>query len=171
MGAADECLCREVGMSAIRKKAIDGLSVGDVLSVTRTFHEEDTMRFGEITRDSNPVHYDDRFAAGKGLNGRVCHGLLVAGIITQIGGQIGWFASGINFRFLQPVYFGDTITCTVKITSVDGKGRAGAEASYSNQKGMVVMTADMFGILPDRDERTIMRAILEAEGSDISGEE
>tara|TARA_R110002167_G_scaffold145518_2_gene336489 strand:+ start:2008 stop:2397 length:390 start_codon:yes stop_codon:yes gene_type:complete len=88
----------------IREQTVRGLKAGDVFTVTRTFTENDTVTFGEISRDMNPIHYDEHFAAAKGFRGKICHGLLVGGMITEVGGQIGWLASGMNFRFRRPVY-------------------------------------------------------------------
>ena len=143
-------------MSEIRKQAIEGLTVGQQLKVTRRFAESDMLRFGEVTRDYNPVHYDARFAAAKKFGDRICHGLLVAGMITEIGGQIGWLASGMNFRFKRPVYFGDTIECTLTVTAIDADGRARASAIYRNQHGQEVLSGDLYGILPGDEERRIM---------------
>jgi len=79
------------------------------------------MVFAEISRDYNPVHFDARFASIKGFSNPICHGLLIAGMVTEIGGQIGWLASGMNFRFVKPVYFGDTIECRLTITEIERK--------------------------------------------------
>jgi 3-hydroxybutyryl-CoA dehydratase len=143
-------------MTNIRQKAVQGLIVGDTFTVTRTFTESDMHNYADITRDYNPVHFDERFAAAKNFNGKICHGLLAAGIITEIGGQIGWLATGMDFRFKKPVYFGDTITCRFTITSVDEKRRATAEAVYKNQEGLVVLEATITGILPNARERDIL---------------
>ena len=113
-------------MSEIRKKAVEGVKVNDMFTVERTFTEQDVMQFADITRDYNPFHLDDRFAAVKKLPGRICHGLLVASMMTQIGGQMGWLASRFDIHFKKPVYFGDTITCTVTLHSIDEKGRVKA---------------------------------------------
>jgi len=84
-------------MSHIRKKAIAGLKPGDSFTVSRTFTEQDTMIFADVSRDYNPVHFDDRFADAKNFRGRICHGLLVASLATEIGGQIGWLALRHDF--------------------------------------------------------------------------
>lgn len=150
-------------MSEIRRKAIAGLKVGDSFTVTRTFTEEDMLAFAGITRDYNPVHFDDRFAAVKKFNGRICHGLMVAGMLTEIGGQCGWLASGMNFRFKKPVYFNDTITCLCTLTTMDEKNRAEAEAVFTNQHGEVVLEASLFGVLPNARERLVLKDLLDSE--------
>jgi len=147
----------------MRKQAIAGLKLGDSFSVSRTFTEQDTIAFADISGDYNPVHFDDRFANAKNFRGRICHGLLVASLATEIGGQIGWLASGMNFRFKKPVYFGDTIECSLTITELDDRNRAKAEAVFKNQHNETVIEAHVTGIIPGPQERRVMEAML-AEG-------
>ena len=148
-------------MSEIRRKAITGLKVGDSFTVKRTFTEKDMRTFAEITRDYNPVHFDDRFAAVKNFNGRICHGLMVAAMLTEVGGQIGWLASVMNFRFKKPVYFGDTVTCKLTITEIDARNRARAFAKYQNEAGVVVLEADLEGIVPAEPEQDVLTAMVQ----------
>ena len=143
-------------MSQIRNQTIQGLTVGETFTVSRKFTEQDMIAFADITRDYNPIHFDKRFAEAKNLKGRICHGLLVGSLLTEIGGQIGWLASEMNFRFKKPVYFGDTIECTLTITKIDGQNRAGAGVIYRNQDGSVVLEAELAGILPDDRERKVL---------------
>jgi acyl dehydratase len=147
-------------MSEIRRKAIAGLKIGDSFIIQRTFTEKDMTAFAEITRDYNPVHFDNRFAAAKQFNGRICHGLQVAAMLTEIGGQMGWLASVMNFRFKKPVYFGDTVTCKLTITAVDARNRARAVAAYHNQAGVVVLEADLEGIVPAAPEQDVLKAMV-----------
>ena len=147
-------------MSNIRARTIQGLKAGDTFRVTRTFCEEDVFRFADITRDYNPIHFDDRFAGTKKLNGRICHGLLVGSLLTEIGGQIGWLASRMNFRFKGPVFLGDTVTCTLRITEIDSENRAQASAQFANQQGSVVLEAELGGILPGEPELEVLKAII-----------
>jgi acyl dehydratase len=150
-------------MSTIRRKAIDGLKVGDTFTVTRIFTEQEVFQFADITRDYNPIHFNDRFAEVKKFKGRICHGLLAASIVTEIGGQIGWLASGMRFVFKKPVFFKDTITCEFTITEIDRKRRAKAEAIYKNQDGTIVLEAQLSGIVPGPSEQRVLQAIV-AEG-------
>ena len=150
-------------MSDIRAKTISGLNAGDSFIISRTFSEKDMIAFACITRDYNPVHFDDRFARAKNFKGRICHGLLKAGMITEIGGQIGWLATQMNFKFKKPVYFGDTITCCFTITEVDEIGWARAEGTMQNQEGLVTVEAWITGRLPDRRDIDVLKAMV-AEG-------
>ena len=147
-------------MSQIRRKTIEGLKAGDSFAVSRTFTEQDMLIFAEISRDYNPVHFDPRFAEAKKFRGRISHGLLVGSMITEIGGQIGWLASGMNFRFRKPVYFEDTIECSMTITGIDERNRATAEAVFKNQLDEVVIEAHVTGIVPSEPERRVMELMV-----------
>jgi len=150
-------------MSHIRNKTIEGLEPGHVFSVARTFTEQDMIDFARITRDYNPVHFDDRFSAANNFQGRICHGLLVGSLLTEIGGQIGWLASGMDFRFKRPVYFGDTVACDFTITDINDRGKAKAKAVFKNQDDIIVLEARLTGILPAASEKQILSAMV-AEG-------
>ena len=151
-------------MSQIRNRTAQGLAIGETFTVSRKFTEQDILNFADITRDYNPIHFDERFVAAKNLKGRICHGLLVGSLLTEIGGQMGWLASEMNFRFKKPVYFGDTIECSLTITKIDGL-RAKAEVIYRNQDGLVVLEAELAGFLPGDRERAVLDAILGEEPS------
>lgn len=148
-------------MSEIRRKAISGLKIGDSFAIKRTFTEEDMFAFAGITRDYNPVHFDDRFAAVKKFDGRICHGLMVAAMLTEVGGQMGWLASVMNFRFKKPVYVGDTVTCKLTITEIDVRNRARAFAEYHNEAGLVVLEADLEGIVPAEPEQDVLKTMVQ----------
>jgi acyl dehydratase len=143
-------------MSALRERAIAGLDVGETFTVARTFTRRDSEAFGDLSRDYNPVHYDDRFARRKGLDGLICHGLLTGSMVCEIGGQIGLLASDMHFSFRRPVYFGDTITCEMRLSEIDKRGRARFEARLTNQAGQLVVTAEVTGRLPSPGDRDVL---------------
>ena len=144
------------------------LQIGDTYSDFVVFRQEDVETFARLTGDYNPIHFDPRFVAVKGLKHRICHGLLVGGMITEVGGQNGWLASGISFRFKRPVYFGDTITCTLTITEIDEKDRAKADAVLVNQDGDVVLSAHLTGRVPGKAEIQVLKQMVE-EGDPSNG--
>jgi 3-hydroxybutyryl-CoA dehydratase len=146
---------------SIRKKAVHGLKPGDVFIYTRRFKKEESRVFGDLTNDYNPVHYDSRWTEEKGFKGLICHGLLIGGMICEFGGQVGWLATGMNFKFLAPVYFNDTILCRVTITYIEKNGRAGADAVFTNQDKKKVGLAEMTGLLPLKKEKQILIQMME----------
>lgn len=141
---------------SIRGQVLEGLGPGTVFTIRRTFSREETESFGDLTRDYNPVHYDQEFARVSGYPGLICHGLLVGGMICEIGGQLGWLATSMDFRYLKPVYFGDTITCRFEITSIDENNRAEALAEFRNQNNDKVLEARLGGFLPDGKKREVL---------------
>jgi 3-hydroxybutyryl-CoA dehydratase len=147
-------------MVSFRERAAAGLQVGDSFRTSRTFTDDDVIRFANISRDYNPVHFDARFAKAKNFLVPICHGLLAASMVTELGGQIGWLASAMNLRFKGPVYVGDRVTCTWLITVIDPNGRAKASATLENQDGMVVIEAEISGIVPGDAERKVLGEML-----------
>ncbi|HBP5039391.1 TPA: MaoC family dehydratase [Pseudomonas aeruginosa] len=149
-------------MTNIRQCAAEGLRIGDRFTITRRFTSEDIVSFARLSRDYNPVHCDSDYAALKGLRAPVAHGLLTASLITEIGGQIGWFAMSMSFRFKRPVYADETLTCDWVIREIDEKGRAKAEVSIINGEGITVLEAETTGVLPGESERQRLVKMLAA---------
>jgi len=144
----------------IRLNAVKGLREGDSFSYRRAFSQAETIAFGDMTRDYNPVHYDSRWAGLKGFRGVICHGLLVGSMICEFGGQVGWLATGMNFKFIKPVYFDDTVNCSITITKIEQSGRAEAEAFFTNQNGEQVCYVHLKGRVPLSPERDLLKKML-----------
>lgn len=105
---------------AITAFFIDDLSVGQSASYTRTVTEADVQKFGEVSGDFNPLHFDETYAKSTIFRGRIAHGVLSLSFIsTVLGTQLpgaGAIFLGATVRFKSPVRIGDTVTatCTVK---------------------------------------------------------
>ncbi len=155
-------------MLGCRQRAAEGLQVGDSFKTSRTFTDDDVIRFAKISRDYNPVHFDARFAKARNLRAPICQGLLTASLVTEIGGQIGWLASAMNFRFKGPVYVGETITCSWVITAIEQNGRAKASVTITKEDGASVIEAEISGIVPGVEERRILSQML-SEGDPTNG--
>jgi 3-hydroxymyristoyl/3-hydroxydecanoyl-(acyl carrier protein) dehydratase len=93
---------------------------------------------------------------------------LVISPLTEIGGQIGWLATGMEIKFKKPVYCGDTIECVFTITEIDERNNAKAEMVFTNQAGLVVAEAILTGKVPGVREKQIMHSIL-SEGDPTNG--
>ena len=155
-------------MAGFRERAAEGLQVGDSFRTSRTFTEDDVIRFARISRDYNPVHFDARFAKAKNFPAPICHGLLAASLVTEIGGQIGWLASAMNFRFKGPVYVGETITCSWVMAAIEQNGRAKASVTITKEDGTTVIEAEISGIVPGVEERKVLSQML-SEGDPTNG--
>jgi 3-hydroxybutyryl-CoA dehydratase len=155
-------------MIGFRERAAEGLQVGDTFRTSRTYTDDDVIRFAQISRDYNPVHFDNRFAKARNFSAPICHGLLAASMATEIGGQIGWLASVMNFRFKGPVYVGETITCTWVMTAIDQNGRAKASVTFTKEDDITVIEAEISGIMPGVEERKVLSQML-LEGDPTNG--
>jgi len=155
-------------MVGFRERAAEGLQAGDSFCTSRTFTDDDVTLFAQISRDYNPVHFDARFAKARKLSAPICHGLLVASLATEIGGQIAWLASAMNLRFKGPVYVGETITCSWVITTIDQHGRAKAAVTLTKPDGVTVLEAEISGIVPGPEERKVLSQML-SEGDPTNG--
>ena len=145
----------------MRMSAINGLRKGDSFSYKRIFTKGETELFGDLTRDYNPVHYNNRWTKEKGYKDLICHGLLVGSMICEFGGQVGWIATGMDFKFIKPVYFGDTIQCSITISRFEENGQAEAEAVFTNQDNEQVCLATLTGRLPLDQERMILKQMVD----------
>lgn len=145
-------------MNVIRQKAIAGLQVGDTFEIRRTFSEVDIVQFEALSHDHNPVHSDAQYAAAKGFDGTIAHGLLTATLITEIGGHLGWLAASMSFKFKRPVYAGEELTCVWTIVRIDDRYRAEAKVIVKNSTGQAVLLAETTGVIPSEAEREVLSA-------------
>jgi acyl dehydratase len=155
-------------MKCPRERAAEGLQVGDQFTVVRCFSDDDIGQFAQISRDYNPVHCDARYAEMRKFKAPIAHGLLTASLVTEIGGQIGWLATGMSFEFKRPVYSGEQITCHWLIAEIDERGHAKAEVRILNAAGVTVLEATTSGVLPGAQERGHLKQML-SEGDPTNG--
>lgn len=128
-------------------------TVGQSASVTKTISESDVYLFAGITGDLNPAHTNEVYASGTRFGHRIAHGMLSAGLISAVlGTQLpgpGSIYMGQTLKFVAPVYFGDTITATATITSLDPeKNRAVLSTVVTNQDGKTITVGEAKLMLP-----------------------
>ena len=129
------------------------ISVGQSASFTKTITESDVYTFAGLSGDLNPAHINEEYAKGTRFGGRIAHGMLSAGLISAvIGMQLpgpGTIYMGQTFKFLSPVRIGDTVTATVKVTSIDEqRRRAVLETTCTNQEGTLLISGEAKVLLP-----------------------
>lgn len=129
------------------------MRVGDTVTFYRTFNDGDVANFTGITGDFNPIHMDSEIAGLCGFKGRVVPGLLTASMLTHAGGTLlpePYPAGKMSFRFLAPVYIGDTICARVTVTEKDPvKNKLTLEIVCTNQEGKIVLEGEVAGkIIP-----------------------
>jgi len=101
---------------------IEDLKPGMSESFAKTVTESDIEKFGEISGDVNPVHFDEEFAKTTIFKGRIAHGVLSASYISTVLGMKmpgpGTIFMSLTTRFKAPVRIGDTVTATCTVREV-----------------------------------------------------
>ena len=98
------------------------LQVGQRVSVTKSFSEEEVFQFAQLSQDKNPLHLDKNFGRASIFGRRVVHGILVASLFSELIGMElpgpGSIYLGQNLIFKAPVAIGEPVTATVEITKI-----------------------------------------------------
>jgi len=128
---------------------LDDLSVGDEWeSSGRTITETDVVLFAGLSGDFNPLHCNHEFSEQGPFGQPVAHGLLGLAIATGLISNSPRvdtlaFLTILEWRFLLPVVFGDTLKVISRVESLEpqARGRRGVVTwlrSIVNQNGQVV---------------------------------
>lgn len=125
------------------KREYEDIEVGERASAGRTITEADIDSFAELCGDYNPIHVDEEYAKRTRWGGRIAHGMLVAGLVTQtlseLGGE-GAVHTSQEMSFRAPVHIGDTVTVTSEVTGkVEEKRRLLVTNTWVNQDGETVI--------------------------------
>ena len=137
----------------IEGKSIDELKVGDSAQISKKITETDINDFARVTGDFNPVHLDQAYAEKTIFKGRIAHGLLSVGLLSNILGNIlpghGTIYLSQEVKFLAPVRIGDTITARVEVIELlPEKNRAKFRTTCINQDGKEVVDGTAWGMPP-----------------------
>lgn len=128
------------------KRILGQIKVGSQASFTRTITEADVALFIGVTWDVNPYHTNETFAKQTKFTRRIVPGLLTAGLLTHLGGLWAFLATEMHFKFLAPVYVGDTITASAVIAEYSQeRGWVRLECECRNAAGILVLQADISG--------------------------
>lgn len=99
-----------------------------------------------VTWDVNPLHTDDGYASATSFGKRIVPGLLTASMLTHMGGLWAFMATKMQFKFLAPVFIGDTITAEAEIIEVnEEKGWVRLQCRCVNEGGEEVLIGEVDG--------------------------
>ena len=126
---------------------IDEIQVGDGATLVRQVTERDIQLFAAVSGDVNPAHVDALYAKTSHFHEIIAHGMLGGSLIsTVLGTQFpgpGTIYLGQTLKFLKPVHIGDTLTVTVKVTSMNAANRrVRLETTCIDQDGDVVIAGE-----------------------------
>ena len=113
-----------------------------IISAGRTISEGDIFTFAGFSGDYNQIHTDAEFSKGTPFGQRVAHGLLglaiASGLAMRTGvleGTVIAFREIKDWKFVNPVFIGDTIHVEMEVTETKALPRIGG--------GSVVITLDV----------------------------
>lgn len=121
------------------------VQVGQTFEVERAFTVDDVQRFAALTGDWSPLHVDPAYAVTTEFGGCVVHGMLLAGLFSQlvgmrVPGRLALYL-GQDLAFRRPVLVGETVRASAKVT---GKNEATATLALAteirNAAGLVVVS-------------------------------
>lgn len=113
-----------------------------IITVGRTVAESDILNFAGFSGDYNQIHTDAEFARSTPFGQRVAHGLLglsiASGLAMRTGvleGTVIAFREINNWKFIAPVFIGDTLHVEMEVIETKALPRIGG--------GSVVITLDV----------------------------
>ncbi|MDD4626949.1 MULTISPECIES: MaoC family dehydratase [Syntrophomonas] len=135
-------------------KTVQEINVGDTASFNKSVTEYDVYSFAGITGDFNPAHINAVYASETSFGRIIAHGILSIGFISNVlGTQLpgpGSIYIHQECDFKKPVFIGDTITATVKVTKKDeAKNRVWLHTYCTNQRDEIVVDGEAI-MMPTR---------------------
>jgi len=97
-------------------------------SPARTITETDVVNFAGLTGDFNPLHVDHKFARSTPFGKPIAHGLLGLSLVAGLGSNSPFmhttaFVRILEWKFLQPIYVGDTLHVLTQVLDKQSKSR------------------------------------------------
>jgi acyl dehydratase len=89
----------------------------------RSFPLTRLVAYAGATWDWHRLHYDAGYAAGKNLAAPVVDGQVLGALLAEH--LLDWLGPAcvlrsLHFRFAQPVFAGERVRCTGRVTALDG---------------------------------------------------
>lgn len=131
------------------------VAVGEETSFAKTIGESDIYGFAGITGDFAAPHLNEEYMKASPYGHRVAHGAMLVGFMSTAsammanrvmhpGSRVTPMSVGYDrVRFTAPVYIGDTVTVTYRISEIDpARNRSRAALTAVNQNGETVGVAE-----------------------------
>ena len=143
----------------------DEFEVGqEIVTVGRTITESDVVSFAGLSGDYNLIHTDAVYSQNSPFGQRVAHGLLVLSIAMGLAVRTGFIEGTVlafreisNWKFIKPVFIGDTIHVLMNVIETKefrriGGGNVTIELDVKNQNDETVMKGNWVVLMSLRPE-------------------
>lgn len=132
--------------------SIGELSVGMSATYAKTITEADILAFGAASGDTQPVHFNEEFAAGTMFKTRIAHGMLSASLISAVLGTRlpgpGTIYLSQTLKFKAPVRIGETVTARVTVKQVIPEKKRAVLETVCTVKDNVVVEGEALVMVP-----------------------
>jgi acyl dehydratase len=136
-----------------------------ITTPARTITEADVVNFAAFSGDWNQLHTDAEYASGTPFGARVAHGLLGLAVAAGLGSRLGFIEGTaqaflkLEWKFRNPIYFGDTIHLTGEVTRTRavrsmGGGIVVFDMKLLNQRGETVQEGQWTVAIKGRAEES-----------------
>lgn len=136
-----------------KEKRFADFTVGDEFPIpSRTVTEAHFAAFQALSGDNHPIHYDVEYCKGLGHPGMLAHGFQILAFTAAGAGQfphvlgdtlIGFIEQ--SCRFLKPVYPGDTLYPSLRVSGLTRQNTTGVitlRSTVHNQKEELVLEGE-----------------------------
>lgn len=135
----------------------------EIVTQGRTVTEADVVNFAGLSGDYNPVHTDATYAQQTPFGQRIAHGLLVTAIVSGLAMQTGILEGTViafreirEWKFVKPVYLGDTVHAVLRVEDVRpmprlGSGAVSIRITVKNQRGETVIRGTWTVLVASRE--------------------
>jgi len=101
-------------------------------TASRTITEHDIVAFAGLSGDFNLIHVDAEYAKSTPIGQRIAHGLLGMSIASGLAVQTGILGANVivfrevgEWKFVKPIFIGDTIHVDIEVTETKAFPRLG----------------------------------------------
>jgi acyl dehydratase len=135
-----------------------------ILTAGRTVSEADIVGFAGLSGDFNQIHTDIEYSKATPFGQRIAHGLLGLSIATGLAVQAGVLRGTVlafreinEWKFIQPVFIGDTIHVEMEVMETKALRRIGGGAviiamDVINQEGKTTMKGTLSVLIMSKPE-------------------
>jgi 3-hydroxybutyryl-CoA dehydratase len=149
--------------SSPRGMYFDEFEVGQrIISVGRTITESDIVAFAGLSGDYTQIHTDVEYSKATPIGQRIAHGMLGISIASGLAAQTGVMEGTVivfreinSWKFIKPIFIGDTIHVEMDVMETKGLRRIGGGSvtigvSLLNQKNEELMKGSWTVLIADR---------------------
>ena len=123
------------------------IKVGDFFETSFQYSQEDVQAFANVSKDTNPIHLDEKYAANTIFKKPIIHGFLGGSIFSKIIGTDfpgeGNIYMKQNMTFRQPMYVDQSYKARVEVKELYAeKHRALLNTSILDENGKKVIVGE-----------------------------